>query len=174
MSCELLARGGNRSAATRPGTKVVTTRGGRRLWVLCMRVCRVYTAIIIMCSESKLKVANVNLVPRSSEHHSSLLKSRPVLAIREMWFIDCSYSGQTPLGPPLSVQEASILPVGMAMHTWAAKDNEAAFSDLSVAESSRGGVQSYKSNRQASALSSRFCAVEVLVGLVNHSALRCP
>ena len=41
----------------------------------------------------------------------------------------------TPLGPPLSVQEASLLLVGMAMHTWAAKDNEAVFSDLSVAES---------------------------------------
>lgn len=75
MSCELLARGGNRSAATRPGTKVVTTRGGRRLCVLRMHVCRVYTAIIIMCSGSKLKKKSsklVNLVPRSSEHHSSL------------------------------------------------------------------------------------------------------
>ena len=62
----------------------------------------------------------------------------------------------------MSDQEASILPVGMAMHTWAAKDNEAAFSDLSVADSSGSGGQSYKSNRQASTLSSRFCTVEVL------------
>ena len=73
MSCELLARGGNRSAATRPGTKVVTTGGGRRLWVLCMRVCRVYTAIIIMCSGSKLKKKSSKLVIMCPEVENTIL-----------------------------------------------------------------------------------------------------
>ena len=64
-------------------------------------------------------------MPRTSEHHSSLHGD---VCIHVQWN-NPLWSGQTPLGPPLSVQnrEAYIFLVGMGVCTQAAKDNEADF-----------------------------------------------
>ena len=54
------------------------------------------------------------------------------------------------------------------MRTQASKDDEAAFSDLFVAEQEKARTVLNVANlTKVSALSSRFCTVEVLVGLVN-------